>query len=82
MLAQLENANWLFGDSARFKVYRYWNGSYTNAAMRMYKGGATISDSAGNLLFYTNSQTVWNRNNDTMENGYGLDLILFTIMGM
>ncbi|NLJ08593.1 MAG: hypothetical protein GX437_13105, partial [Sphingobacteriales bacterium] len=32
----------------------------------------TISDAYGNLLFYTNGATIWNRNNDTMKNGDSL----------
>lgn len=32
-------------------------------------GKATISDSAGNLLFYTNGQAVWNKNHAIMTNG-------------
>lgn len=33
---------------------------------------STISDAAGNLLFYTNGYTVWNKNNVIMPNGSGL----------
>lgn len=32
-------------------------------------GKATVSDSAGNLLFYTNGYNVWNKNNGIMTNG-------------
>lgn len=31
--------------------------------------GATVADENGNLLFYTNGYTVWNKNHDTMLNG-------------
>ena len=30
---------------------------------------STISDDNGDLLFYTNSDNVWNKNNDLMPNG-------------
>jgi hypothetical protein len=33
---------------------------------------STISDASGNLLFYTNGYTVWNKNNVVMPNGSGL----------
>ncbi|MGH1338658.1 MAG: T9SS type B sorting domain-containing protein [Aureispira sp.] len=33
---------------------------------------ASMSDPNGNLLFYTDGRTVWNRNNDVMVNGGGL----------
>lgn len=32
-------------------------------------GNATISDDNGNLLFYTNGRTVWNKNHQVMQNG-------------
>jgi gliding motility-associated-like protein len=40
--------------------------------MTAYKGCTTISDSAGNLLFYSNGVKVWNKNHNEMQNGYGL----------
>lgn len=69
---QKENANWYFGDSAGVKFISTGVVPILNSPMRMYNSGATISDSLGNLLFYTQSQTIWNKNNDTMENGYGI----------
>ena len=35
-------------------------------------GSASISDNDGNLLFYTDGITVWNRNHEVMPNGTGL----------
>lgn len=32
-------------------------------------GKASVSDSAGNLLFYTDGATVWNKNHAVMTNG-------------
>ena len=36
------------------------------------EGTASISDTCGNLLFYTDGDTVWNRNNQVMPNGTGM----------
>ncbi len=36
------------------------------------EGSASICDSSGNLLFYTNGKTVWNKNHLMMPNGNGL----------
>jgi len=37
-----------------------------------WEGVANVSDTAGNLLFYTDGISVWNRNHNLMLNGYGL----------
>ncbi|MBK7482264.1 MAG: hypothetical protein IPI72_05865 [Flavobacteriales bacterium] len=36
------------------------------------EGCASISDTNGQLLFYSNGETVWDRNNNVMPNGTGL----------
>jgi hypothetical protein len=36
------------------------------------EGTASISDSTGNLLFYTGGATIWNRNHNPMPNGSGI----------
>src|SRR5258705_1776138 len=36
------------------------------------EGCSTISDSAGNLLFYATPTTIWNRNHQVMPNGSDL----------
>ena len=41
--------------------------------MNAYEGCATASDTAGNLLFYTDGATVWNANHVPMLNGNGLN---------
>ena len=41
----------------------------TGIALSMLYTHANISDSAGNMLFYTNGITVIGRNNDSMPNG-------------
>ena len=43
-----------------------------NATMPFLVSNACISDSTGDLLFYTNGIWVANNSNDTMQNGYGV----------
>lgn len=38
----------------------------------LQEGTASICDSAGDLLFYTGGQTIWNRHHQRMPNGSGL----------
>ncbi|MBS1652901.1 MAG: T9SS type A sorting domain-containing protein [Bacteroidetes bacterium] len=44
----------------------------TSSQMYMQETGSTISDENGNLLFYTNGDTIWNKNHLIMANGTGL----------
>lgn len=37
-----------------------------------YEGNGVISDNEGNLLFYSDGVTVWNKNHEVMDNGEGL----------
>ncbi len=44
-----------------------------NSAMRQHEGSAVISDRVtGDLLFYTNGETVWNSDHTVMDGGTGL----------
>ncbi len=43
----------------------------TNSAMQTFES-VSQADSLGNLLFYSDGQTVWNKNNAVMQNGTGL----------
>lgn len=69
--SQGENNNWTFG---------YYNGLNFNSGTPEFfegsnfsnEGSASISDPLGNLLFYSNGQTIWDRNHNPMPNGEGL----------
>lgn len=66
--------HWYFGTQAGLK---FVGGPQpiplTNSVMPgQHEGVATISDSAGNLLFYTQGITVYNRNHQVMQNGTDL----------
>jgi gliding motility-associated-like protein len=70
--SQKEANNWYFGYRAAIS---FEDGSPTalfNSMMNADFGIATISDSLGILLFYTNGEHVYNRMHSQMPRGYGL----------
>jgi hypothetical protein len=64
--------NWYFGNGAGITFNSGMPVALTNGALTTTEGVATISDNSGNLLFYTNGVTVYNRNHIIMVNGSGL----------
>lgn len=69
LFAQLEASNWYFGSNAGIRFND--NGTTTNLTdgrLNTDEGCTTISDSDGNLLFYTDGKTVWNRLHQPMSN--------------
>ena len=73
--SQKQGNNWYFGNHAGVNFNSATPVALTNGATTAannLEGTATISDTSGNLLFYTDGQTVWNRNHVTMSNGTGL----------
>ncbi|MBA3647348.1 MAG: hypothetical protein H0W62_02180 [Chitinophagales bacterium] len=52
------------GFADTFSVYR---------SMSMFATNASICDTSGNLLFYSNGQWIANRNNDSLSNGKGFN---------
>lgn len=72
-LAQRETDNWYFGQNASLEFNAAGNpASFQNSAMNAPSGSASISDRQGNLLFYTDGETIWNRLHQVMVNGSGL----------
>ncbi len=70
---QGETSNWYFGQGAGI----HFNGDgsitpVTGGKLNTYEGCATISDINGNMLFYTDGITVFDRNHALMANGTGL----------
>ncbi|HRG01457.1 MAG TPA: gliding motility-associated C-terminal domain-containing protein [Bacteroidia bacterium] len=71
---------------AQDKTFNNWNfGKYTsitfntnppsytqNSSLNSWESCASISDTSGSLLFYTDGIQVWNKNNIQMPNGFGL----------
>lgn len=65
-------AVWYFGQNAGIDFNTIPPTPLTNSAMDTEEGCATICDTSGNLLFYTNGEKIWNKNHQIMENGNGL----------
>ena len=73
--AQYEASNWYFGENAGIK-FNLGNNTISNSTdgqLNTREGCASISDDSGNLLFYTDGVTVWNKNHSEMKNGFGLN---------
>ena len=70
IFSQGEYYNWYFGKNAGISFSPDGKDPYaiTNSAMDTREGCAVISDSLGNLLFYTNGVKIWNRQHDIMLN--------------
>ena len=69
-----EAYNWYFGTHAGITFLPDGNNPSVlySSMMETFEGCSTISDSSGNLLFYTNGVTVWNKSHQIMPNGQGL----------
>lgn len=65
-------AVWYFGANAGINFNTSPPSVLTDGAMNTVEGCATICDINGNLLFYTNGVTVWNKSHNIMQNGTGL----------
>jgi hypothetical protein len=69
----LEAKNWYFGEYEGMKFENNQPVELTDSKMNITLGRAVISDKKGNLLFYTDGKTIWNRKHDTLKNGFGLN---------
>lgn len=69
------NQNWYFGDAGLdfgSTPPTLLTNSGMDALTGCTEGSASISDTAGNLLFYTDGDTVYNKNHQPMPNGFDL----------
>src|SRR6218665_3411063 len=71
--AQNENSKWYFGGYLGLDFMTNPPTILNNGALTTMEGCSTISDGAGNLLFYTNGIDVWNSQHAIMPNGSGLN---------
>lgn len=73
MAAQQQVWNWYFGSRAGITFRNGTAEALSDGVMSAPKGCASQSDrSTGELLFYTDGVTVWNRLHEVMPNGTGL----------
>ncbi|WP_191860268.1 T9SS type B sorting domain-containing protein [Hanstruepera ponticola] len=72
MTAQNEAANWVFGQRASLNFNFGYPVPEQGSQIDTQEGCSSISDRLGNLLFYSDGSTVWNRNHEIMPNGEGL----------
>ncbi len=70
--AQKENNIWYFGNGAGLDFNSGSPVVLNNGAMYTTEGCASIADSSGSLLFYTDGVTVYNKVHNVMVNGSGL----------
>jgi gliding motility-associated-like protein len=70
--AQGEANIWYFGNKAGLDFNSGSPVALTDSQMVTDEGCAVLSNSAGQLLFYTDGSTVWNKNHQVMQNGSGL----------
>lgn len=71
-LGQKETRFWYFGNGSGIDFSTNPPSALTNGGIFTYDCSSTISDANGNLLFYTNGVTVWNKLHVPMANGLGL----------
>ncbi|PTX62277.1 gliding motility-associated-like protein [Kordia periserrulae] len=72
MLGQNEGNNWYFGTNAGLDFSTTPPTASLNGALTTNEGVATISDGSGQLLFYTDGSTVYDKNHQITPNGTGL----------
>ena len=71
-MAQGQYNNWHFGNGNSINFSRGYPIVTSGSQIASVSACASISDTLGNLLFYTNGDTVWGSNNAIMPNGTGL----------
>lgn len=74
LFAQQQTSHWYFGNWAGLSFTNSPAApvAMTNGTLLSSEGSASISDANGNLLFYTDGITVYNKNHVVMSNGTGL----------
>ncbi len=60
---------WYFGNKAGIDFNLSPPVSINNSVMNTQEGCCTVTDTSGNLMFYTNGEKIWNSQHEIMENG-------------
>lgn len=61
-----QNSAWRFGGNAG---YNFTNNTAVGSQLNASECAASVADASGNLLFYTDGNMVWDRNNNPMPDG-------------
>lgn len=72
LFAQKEGNIWCFGVGAGIDFNSGSPVFFPGVAMNQWEGVSSIANTNGQLLFYSDGITVWNKNNLVMPNGTGL----------
>ncbi|MDI1355161.1 MAG: hypothetical protein PSX36_09590 [bacterium] len=72
VFAQNDCSKWYFGNKAGLDFMSNPPTALSNGAMKTWGNCASIADINGNLLFYSEGDTVWNAQHQVMLNGTGL----------
>lgn len=70
--SQQQASNWYFGNNAGLSFNTGNPIAVTNGQLVTYEGCAVLSNDIGELLFYTDGVTIYNKNHAEMINGTGL----------
>lgn len=71
-MAQKEANIWYFGNQGGLDFNSGTPVALTDGLMNTSEGCASIADANGKLLFYTNGDSIWNKQHQLMNNGTGL----------
>ncbi len=71
--AQKQANIWHFGSNAGLDFNFTPPKAITNSSLSALEGCASICDAKGDILFYTDGLTVWNKRDSVMTNGTGLN---------
>jgi hypothetical protein len=63
---------WYFGQNAGISFNTNPPTALFDGKINTFEGCSSMSDTGGNLLFYTDGLTVWDKNHQVMSNGTGL----------
>ncbi|MEB5273739.1 hypothetical protein RXR89_28615, partial [Pseudomonas aeruginosa] len=69
--SQNEFTKWYFGRKAGLDFMTSPPSVITHTTLNTWEGSASAADGAGNLLFYTDGDTIWNSQQQIMANGTG-----------
>lgn len=72
-VAQNQFSNWYFGDKAGLNFSSVPPTILTNGSLSNLEGTATISDASGNILLYSDGQSLWNKQHQVTPNGSSLN---------